>query len=131
MSTLNTAIVTAFLAIGLAGNAMAAPNNHSSERNNKIVKKVVVKKNAPKQIVVKKAAPKKAVVRKAAPKKVVVVKQAPKKSYKAKTYRVRSGDTLSKIAARNRVSVNQLIKLNKLWGNKANQLRVGMSIRLS
>lgn len=119
MNTLNTAIVTALLAMGLAGNAMAAPNNHAPERDNQIVKKVVIKKNAPKQIIVKKAAAK----------KVVVVKQAPKA--KARTYRVRSGDTLSKIAARTHVSVNQLIKINKLWGNKANQLRVGMTIRLS
>lgn len=123
---------------------MAAPNSHTSDRGNKVVKKIVVQKNAPKKIIVQKAAPKKVVkhvVVKQAPRKVVkhvaVKKAAPKKvavkqvSHKAKTYRVRSGDTLSTIAARTHVSVNQLIKINKLWGNKANQLWVGMTIRLA
>ncbi|WP_022953392.1 LysM peptidoglycan-binding domain-containing protein [Leucothrix mucor] len=121
MKTLNTAIVTALLAMGLAGNAMA--NNHGSDKDHKVVKKVVVQKVV-KQVVVKKAAPKKMV-------KQVVVKKAPPKKVIAKTYHVRAGDTLSKISARTHVPVNSLIKLNKLWGNKANQLRVGTVLRLS
>lgn len=132
MKTVNTVVVSALLAVGLAGNAMAAPN-HSNDRH---VKKVYVNKaaskHAPKRVVTKRAAPvkvvKRQIVKKAAPKRVVkrVVKKAP-----PRVYRVRPGDTLYRIAARNHVSVSKLIKINGLWGNKANNLRVGMVLRLA
>ena len=136
MKTVSTVIVSALLAIGLAGNAMAAPGHQSHDKDHKVVKKVFVNKAAPRQankrVVTKKAAParvvKRAPVKRVAAKRVVkrVVKKAP-----ARVYRVRPGDTLYRIAARNRVSVNKLIKINGLWGKKANNLRVGMVLRLA
>ena len=133
MKAVNTVVISALLAVGLAGNAMAAPNHHS---NDKGAKKVFVNKTASKhankRVVTKKAAParvvKRTVVKKAAPKKVSkrVVKKAP-----AKVYRVRPGDTLYRIAARNHVSVDKLIKINGLWGKKASNLKVGMVLRLA
>ena len=124
MKTVNTVIVGALLAIGLAGNAAAAPGHHGHGHG---AKKIVVVKAAPKR------AAKKVIFKKVAQKKIIqkkVLKRIAKK-LRAKTYRVRSGDTLSRIAARNYTSVRQLIKLNGLWGNKANHLRIGMKIRLS
>ena len=88
------------------------------QASKKATKKVAVKKVAQKRVVQKKVAQKQVTKR-------VVKKQ------RAKNYRVRSGDTLSRIAARNGTSVKQLIKLNGLWGKKANNLRVGMKIRVS
>ena len=46
----------------------------------------------------------------------------------AKYYKVRSGDTLSHIAARNGTSINTLCKLNKITKNKL--LKLGQSIRV-
>ncbi|RVU86632.1 LysM peptidoglycan-binding domain-containing protein [Leucothrix sargassi] len=67
--------------------------------------------------------------------KVTQVKQqaAQKASKKvvAKTYKVRKGDTIFSIAKKNNVSVSAIIKLNKLWGNKVQNLKVGSIIRLS
>lgn len=133
MKTVNTVVISALLAVGLAGNAVAAPNHHGED---KVVKKVFVNKtpskHANKRVVTKKAAParvvKRTVVKKAAPKKVSkrVVKKAA-----AKVYRVRPGDTLYRIAARNHVSVDKLIKINGLWGKKASNLKVGMVLRLA
>lgn len=45
-----------------------------------------------------------------------------------KTHRVVSGDTLSKIAARYKTTVDVLVRLNKL--KNANQIKVGQTIRL-
>ncbi|PWQ93260.1 LysM peptidoglycan-binding domain-containing protein [Leucothrix pacifica] len=87
MKTVNTVVISALLAVGLAGNAMAAPNHHGEDK---------------------------------------VVKKAP-----AKVYRVRPGDNLYRIAARNHVSVDKLIKINGLWGKKASNLKVGMVLRLA
>ena len=142
MKTLNTAIVTALLAMGLAGNAMAAPGHHSSDRDNKIVMKVSTHKAAPNRHaakkVVKRATPQrsahKAVVKRAPAKRVVkhvASKKHNNKTVSKRVYRVRSGDTLYSIAKRNHVSVNQLVKINKLWGHKASNLRVGMVLRLA
>jgi len=60
-------------------------------------------------------------------KTVVVVK---KTTPRQRTYRVRAGDTLSHIAARNKVTVQYLINLNKLWGKKAHFLNIGAVIKL-
>lgn len=49
----------------------------------------------------------------------------------AKTVRVKSGDTLSKIARRHHVSLQRLMQLNNLHGDKANHIKVGQIIRLS
>ena len=141
MKTLNTAIVTALLAMGLAGNAMAAPGHQSSDRDNKIVMKVTTHKAAPSHHIAKKVVKKvtpqrsahKTVVKRAPAKKVVkrVVSKQHNKKVAKRVYRVRPGDTLYSIGKRNHVSVNQLVKINKLWGNKANNLRVGMVLRLA
>ncbi|PWQ97561.1 LysM peptidoglycan-binding domain-containing protein [Leucothrix arctica] len=128
MKILNAAIVTTVLALGLAGNSMAAPSHADTLKMQKSAqskhqkakqpaKKIIVQKKAQKQVV-------KRVVK-------VVSKRAPVKKVANRSYRVRPGDTLSRIAARNHVSVQKLVKLNQLWGKKANNLRVGMFIRLA
>ena len=141
MKLVNTVIVSAILAMGLAGNATAAPQHTLSDKS---AKKIVVIKAAPNRVsnkvVVIKAAPNrvsnkvvvKRVANKALSKKVAkrVVKRVIKKAA-TKVYRVRPGDTLNRIAARNRVSVDKLIRLNGLWGKKASNLKVGAVIRLS
>ena len=45
-------------------------------------------------------------------------------------YRVRPGDSLNKIAYKTGVSVQRLVKLNKLYGNKKNRLLVGQVLHL-
>ena len=131
MKILNAAIVTTVLALGLAGNSMAAPSHSDSyklkqyqaqtkhQKTKKPSKKVVVK-------VIKKA------VKKAPNKRFVKVvsKKVSKKKVAQRSYRVKPGDTLSRIAKRNHTSVQKLIRLNNLWGNKANNLSVGMKIRI-
>ncbi len=47
------------------------------------------------------------------------------------TYRVRPGDTLSRIAVKTGVSVHKLVRLNKLYGARKNHLEVGQKLRLS
>ena len=131
MKIFNAAIVTTVLALGLAGNSMAAPINadmlkmkQASQGKHQPVKqatkKIVVKKQVKKVV----KAPVKRVVK-------VVTKKAPTKQASKRSYRVRSGDTLYRIAARNNVSVQKLIKLNSLWGKKATNLRIGMVLRLA
>ena len=110
MKILSAAIVTTVLALSLAGTATAAPSK--AELKKQPTKHVVVKK------VVKKA-PVKQIVKKVVKKKVV-----------QRNYRVKAGDTLSRIAKRNNTSVQKLSKLNNLWGKKASNLRIGMVIRL-
>jgi len=45
-------------------------------------------------------------------------------------YKVRSGDTLSRIAAKTGINLHQLIRLNGLTGNKKNHIKVGQSLAL-
>ena len=128
MKILNAAIVTTILALGLAGNSMAAPSHSDSykSKQQKAQTKHQKAKKPSKKIVVKK------VVKKAASKYFVKVAAKPvaKKKVTQRSYRVKPGDTLSRIAQRNHTSVQKLIKLNNLWGKKANNLRVGMVIRI-
>lgn len=60
----------------------------------------------------------------------VAVKSANHKNIQ-KTYRVTRGDTLYSIAAKTKVPVSKLMKLNNLTKKKANNLKVGTIIRLS
>ena len=134
MKTLNTAIITAILALGFAGTSMAAPGHSDNYKLKQYShqKQKVVKHSGKRAVVQKhvKRAPAKRVVKRIA-KQVIYkkVKQMAKPS-KSRSYRVKPGDTLARIAKRNRVSLNHLIRVNKLWGHKANHLRVGMIIRL-
>lgn len=105
MKIVNTVVVSALLAIGLAGNAAAAPSEHNSKRGAiKLYEVQKMSKHTAKKIAVKKAV-KQSVKRsahKAAVKRVVskkFAKKVAKKSY-SKVYRVRPGDTLYRIAAR-------------------------------
>jgi LysM repeat protein len=56
-------------------------------------------------------------------------KRTTRKTY-ASSYRVRSGDTLTKIAAKFQVSVDRLARLNNLRGAKKNHIEVGQRLRL-
>jgi len=151
MKTINTAIVTALLAMGIAGNATASPRQSdtivlkqmSYQGGHKAAKKVTTYKRGQQKRVVKRIAKKrsykessnrlsrKQTYTKTKRLKRFVNKRANNKHLSKRTYRVRSGDTLTRIAARNHVSLQKLIKINKLWGNKANNLHIGMIIRLA
>lgn len=56
-------------------------------------------------------------------------KRTPRKTY-ASSYRVRSGDTLTKIAAKFQVSVDRLARLNNLRGSKKDHIEIGQRLRL-
>lgn len=52
------------------------------------------------------------------------------KSGKAKVYTVRKGDTLGKIAYRNRVSLSALLEANNMSLKEANRLRIGQKLNI-
>jgi len=61
------------------------------------------------------------------------VKRASTKRAKSKStrfYRVRSGDTLTRIAAKTGVSFSKLVRLNRLYGTKKNRINAGQRLRL-
>ena len=49
---------------------------------------------------------------------------------RASSYRVRKGDTLYRISVKSGVSLNRLIRLNKLHGSKKHRIQAGQKIRL-
>ena len=62
-----------------------------------------------------------------------VVKRNTKKkvtSKKARYYRVKRGDTLTRIAAKNGVRFSTIVRLNRLYGSKKNRINVGQRLRL-
>lgn len=123
MKMLTTSVLTAIMAIGLAGNAMAAPKHEDTVAIKKVTAQTSHQHKNVKQVSQK---PTKKIVKHVATKRVV--KQQPKKVVKVRTHRVRSGDTLYRIATRYGISLNKLMKLNNL--RNANHLKVGMTIRL-
>ncbi|PID44770.1 MAG: hypothetical protein CSB48_00695 [Proteobacteria bacterium] len=79
---------------------------------------------------VKKAKP--TPVRKKRAKRKVRAKHVERKKrvQRAKTYRVRSGDTLTKISRKTGVSLSRLVRLNGLRGSKKHHIEVGQRLRL-
>lgn len=49
---------------------------------------------------------------------------------RSRTYRVRRGDTLTKISRKTGVSFGRLVRLNRLYGSKKNHIEVGQRLRL-
>ena len=49
---------------------------------------------------------------------------------RASFYRVRSGDTLYRISVKSGVSLSRLVRLNKLYGSKKNNIQAGQKLRL-
>ena len=87
------------------------------------VKKVEVKKEEVKKVEVKKVEVKKEEVKKVEVKKVEVKKE------KVKYYMVKSGDTLSEIAARHKLTVSKLCELNGIKSTAI--LSIGKSLRVN
>jgi len=87
------------------------------------VKKVEVKKEEVKKVEVKKEEVKKEEVKKVEVKKVEVKKE------KVKYYMVKSGDTLSEIAARHKLTVSKLCELNGIKSTAI--LSIGKSLRVN
>jgi len=160
MKTLSTAIVTALLALGVSGNAaahqdtfsiqqMTFQNDHQASHQvrshrhdrKKVVKRVAKRKvyKAPSKRIAKKKSykaqskrySKKKVYRTSKRVKRFINKRAKTRYISKRVYRVRPGDTLSRIAARKNISLQKLIRINRLWGDKANKLSIGMVIRLA
>lgn len=110
----------------------------------KTTKKVEQTKAPAEAVVVKKPKAKKKTVKRAKRKVRQSVKRAErkkrrirttraqriKKVKKASTYRVRSGDTLYRIAIRFGVKLDRLAHINKLYGNKKHSIKAGTILRL-
>jgi LysM repeat protein len=47
------------------------------------------------------------------------------------SYKVKKGDTLSKIAKENNMSLDELLKLNGISKDKANDIRIGQEIKIT
>lgn len=93
----------------------------------KVVKKAkTVKRAKPKKSVRTKRAERKKRQQRAERKKRAMAKRMKR----SKTYRVRSGDTLTQISKKTGVSVNKLVRLNRLYGSKKNRLEIGQRLRL-
>ena len=58
------------------------------------------------------------------------VKRTAAKSKKARFYRVRSGDTLTRISVKTGVRFTTLVRLNRLYGSKKNRINAGQRLRL-
>ena len=140
MKILNTVIVTSVLALGLAGNSIAAPSQvqllkiqqQTAQANKQAAQQraVQIQRQAAQQKVVQARQQAIKAQQLQAAKKRVVVQKVPSKQVAQSNYRVATGDTLYRIAQRNNVSVETLVKLNGLWGSKASNLSIGAIIRL-
>ena len=140
MKILNTVIVTSVLALGLAGNSMAAPSQvqllkiqqQTAQANKQAAQQraAQIQRQAAQQKVVQARQQAIKAQQLQAAKKRVVVQKVPSKQVAKSNYRVATGDTLYRIAQRNNVSVETLVKLNGLWGSKASNLSIGAIIRL-
>ena len=140
MKILNTVIVTSVLAFGLAGNSMAAPSQvqllkiqqQTAQANKQAAQQraAQIQRQAAQQKVVQARQQAIKAQQLQAAKKRVVVQKVPSKQVAQSNYRVATGDTLYRIAQRNNVSVETLVKLNGLWGSKASNLSIGAIIRL-
>ena len=135
MKILSTVIVTATLAFGLVANSVAAPghsNNgywkqaqqHKKHQNkhraHKVPKRVVKHKRVHK-------APAKRIVKKIIKQQIIGHTNHALRH----VYRVRPGDTLARIAARNHISLQRLLKINNIrGGHRAHRLRPGQHIRI-
>ena len=49
---------------------------------------------------------------------------------RSKFYRIRRGDTLYRISVKSGISLNRLVRLNKLYGKKKHNIQAGQTIRL-
>lgn len=110
----------------------AASTAKTQQAKNEAAKTKAAAKYAPQK---KKAAPKGMADKKSAPKKVApsisTKKAAPKgmaDKKAAKSYRIKSGDTLSAIAARNDTTVAELKRLNNI--KDVNKIYAGKSLKL-
>jgi len=129
MKSLKPIILTVITAVTLSTGSMAMAETASTVSGDGFLELNVVEvstSQATKQAV--KQAPKASVRAKRAT-RTERQKRTTRKTY-ASSYRVRSGDTLTKIAAKFQVSVDRLARLNNLRGAKKNHIEVGQRLRL-
>lgn len=129
MKSLKPIILTVITAVTLSTGNMAMAETASTVSGDGFLELNVVEvstSQATKQAV--KQAPKASVRAKRAT-RTERQKRTTRKTY-ASSYRVRSGDTLTKIAAKFQVSVDRLARLNNLRGAKKNHIEVGQRLRL-
>ena len=129
MKSLKPIILTVITAVTLSTGSMAMAETASTVSGDGFLELNVVEvstSQATKQAV--KQAPKASVRAKRAT-RTERQKRTTRKTY-ASSYRVRSGDTLTKIAAKFKVSVDRLARLNNLRGAKKNHIEVGQRLRL-
>ena len=129
MKSLKPIILTVITAVTLSTGSMAMAETASTVSGDGFLELKVVEvstSQATKQAV--KQAPKASVRAKRAT-RTERQKRTTRKTY-ASSYRVRSGDTLTKIAAKFQVSVDRLARLNNLRGAKKNHIEVGQRLRL-
>lgn len=129
MKSLKPIILTVITAVTLSTGSMAMAETASTVSGDGFLELNVVEvstSQATKQAV--KQTPKASVRAKRAT-RTERQKRTTRKTY-ASSYRVRSGDTLTKIAAKFKVSVDRLARLNNLRGAKKNHIEVGQRLRL-
>lgn len=140
MRKLNALLLTSALMAGLSMHAMAAPtvaeervveeSAHNKQPTKQLVSKQRNNKKVNTKVIVRtqvaRPAPQRQVQKPVSHKH----KQTAKRYTAANTHRVRAGDTLSHIAARYRVTVRELMRLNKLTAHHANHLNIGLVIKL-
>jgi LysM repeat protein len=129
MKSIKTAALAA-LAVGLlsATTAFAAPQVSADGFLVLTVEEVSTEKAKPKAVKQVKRAKRAIRAERSTRLKRSSVKRS--KSKKSRFYRVRSGDTLTRIAVKTGVSFSKLVRLNRLYGTKKNRINAGQRLRL-
>ena len=129
MKSIKTATL-AILSVGLltVTTAIAAPQISSDGFLVLTVEEVSTEKAKPKAVKQVKRAKRATRTERSTRLKRSAIKRA--KSKKTRFYRVRNGDTLTRIAVKTGVSFSKLVRLNRLYGTKKNRINAGQRLRL-
>lgn len=143
MKSIKPVILTLFTALAVSGTSITLADTATTISSDgfleltveeapaaKIAVKKTVQKAKPQSARANRAERKKRAQQRKLRQQRAAKKRAAEKRARARFYRVRSGDTLTKIAAKKGVSVNKLVRLNRLYGSKKNHIEVGMRLRL-
>ena len=151
MKSIKKVVITLFSVVALSGVGSVMADNSANvssdgfleltvqevpaaaKQTTKVTKKASIKSASQNSAERKKRAQRRAAAerkKRAAAKRASAKRAAAKRAQRSKTYRVRSGDTLTKISKKTRISVSRLVRLNRLYGSKKNHIEVGQRLRL-
>ena len=146
MKSIKKVVITLFSVVALSGVGSVMADNAANvssdgfleltvqevpaaaKQTTKVTKKASIKSASQNSAERKKRAQRRAAAERK--KRASAKRAAAKRAHRSKTYRVRSGDTLTKISKKTRVSVSRLVRLNRLYGSKKNHIEVGQRLRL-